>query len=79
VWYLLAIISPFPLMHVVCIATDSSHTYFGRCGEDSPLVSIPTSLDPLPPLDAGAVKDWETLFSTWWRGLEHLDVSLLVR
>ncbi len=62
----------------MCIASDASHTYLGRCGEDSPLVSIPTSLDPLPCFDGGAIKDWEALFTTWWKGLEHLEVSLLV-
>ena len=58
---------------------DANHTYMGRCGEDTPVVSIPTSTDPLPCFDAGVIKDWETVVNTWWRGMELLEISPSVR
>ncbi len=62
----------------MCIDTDAVFTHFGRCGDDTPAASLPTSLDPLPAIDDGVVRDWETVCATWWRGLELMDVSLLV-
>lgn len=60
---------------VVCICTDNNQTMFGRCGDDTPSVVMPTSCDPLPCFDTGVVSEWETVVATWWKGLELLEVS----
>eukprot|EP00049_Salpingoeca_infusionum_P015554 m.304198 g.304198 ORF g.304198 m.304198 type:complete len:1144 (+) comp15896_c0_seq2:757-4188(+) len=71
----------------VCIHTDLWKTIGGRCGDDMPIVSIPTdgsnsysgddtlaSRGQRQPVVDGAIADWAKVTLTWKKVLEYLDV-----
>jgi hypothetical protein len=67
-----------------CIHTDASCVIAGRCGDDEPLVSIPTQLsddyvrEQLPgarPLASGAIADWQGVTQTWQTSLDYLGAA----
>lgn len=62
---------------IVCIQTDAKQITIGRCGDDEPSVSIPTTnSDGSSCIVRGSVKDWDGLRSLWKRGLGHLGINL---
>jgi hypothetical protein len=51
----------------VCIQTDGKQTFLGKCGDDEPLVRLPTRSprDGSSSVERGAVRNWDGLRSLW--------------
>ena len=59
--------------------SDAFYSQFGRCGEDEPVVNIPTAQDDTDLYKEGALVGWDYIRHTWRNGLEHLGVTPHVR